>query len=190
MKIKQEPLPKSSRKQCLTFLNNVNNCAACFVEAPRRMNYLSLMKFLLLFSSLLLAVAVQGQATRQKLTKNFTSPERKAILEAVKQKLRPDLNLFPKMVVESLVLKNGFAFFKGRVKNPDGQDIDFLKTTYKQALKDGVFDGDGTMALLKKSVSGWKVLAYAIGPTDVAWACWWKEFKAPKDIFDYAENCE
>lgn len=88
------------------------------------------------------------------------------------------------------MMRAGFAFFSGQVKDTGGKDIDFRKTAYKDAVKEGMFDGDGTTALLKKSGSKWKVLAYAVGPTDVPWGCWWKEFKAPKDIFDYAEICE
>lgn len=143
------------------------------------------------FISLFCSCAVAyGQTAKQDLAKDLASPERKAILEVLKQALQPDLKQKPRMVVEVLTLKGGFAYFHGRVKDSTGKDIDFKKTVYKDAVKEGLFDGDGTAALLKKSGSKWKVLTYAVGPTDVAWACWWKEFKAPKDIFDYAESCE
>jgi hypothetical protein len=51
-----------------------------------------------------------------------------------------------------------------------------------------MFDGDATAALLKKRDGKWKVLQFTIGPTDVPWGCWWKEFKAPKEIFSYVEK--
>jgi len=125
------------------------------------------------------------------LSRNNASPERKAILNALKEALRPDLNLTPKLVVKKLVTKNGFAYFIGRVKNEKGGEIDFRKTAYKEAVKEGVFDGDRTNALLRKTGNKWKVLTFVIGPTDVPWGCWWKKFKAPKDIFDYTEkNCD
>ncbi len=94
------------------------------------------------------------------------------------------------MVVDKLVMKSGFAYFHGRAKDSLGKDIDFTKTAYKQAVKDGLFDGDTAVALLKKTAGKWKVLTHVIGPTDVAWACWWKDFKAPKELFDYAESCQ
>lgn len=131
-----------------------------------------------------------AQKAKKDLTKDLTSPERKAALEALKKALQPDLKLTPKLVVKKLVTKEGFAYFVGRVKNSSGGEIDFTKTAYKEAVKEGVFDGDATNALLKKTARGWKVLAFVVGPTDVAWSCWWKEYKAPKDIFDYAEKCE
>ena len=133
-----------------------------------------------------------GEAQKKKvnLANNLNSNDRKAIIEALKVKLQPDLKLKPKMVVKELWVKNGFAYFIGQVKNESGKNIDFKKTVYKDEVEAGVFDGDGTNALLKKTGSKWKVLAVVIGPSDVPWGCWWKEFKAPKDIFDYAEaNC-
>lgn len=160
--------------------------------APRRAErgYLSPMKAILFISMLCLCTVAYGQTAKQDLAKDLLSPERKAILEALKQKLQPEVKQKPKMVVEVLMVKGAFAYFHGRVKDSTGKDIDFRKTVYKDAVKDGLFDGDGTAALLKKSGGKWKVLTYAVGPTDVAWACWWKEFKAPKEIFDYAETCE
>ena len=118
----------------------------------------------------------------------MTSADRKEILEVLKQRLQPDLKLKPKLVVKELWTKNGFAYFIGQVKNENGKEIDFTKTVYKDEVEAGVFDGDGTNALLKKTGNKWKVLAFVIGPTDVPWGCWWKEFKAPKDIFDYTEK--
>lgn len=129
-----------------------------------------------------------AQNTKADLAKKLASPDRKAIVEVLKQKLKPDLKLKPKLVVKELWVKNGFAYFIGRVKDENGKAIDFSKTVYKEEVKAGIFDGDGTNALLKKTGGKWKVLAYAIGPTDVPWGCWWKEFNAPKDIFDYTEK--
>ncbi|RYZ28511.1 MAG: hypothetical protein EOO10_09315 [Chitinophagaceae bacterium] len=129
-----------------------------------------------------------AQKSKTDLAKKMSSPDRKAIVEVLKQKLQPDLKLLPKLVVKELWVKNGFAYFIGQVKGEHGKAIDFTKTVYKDEVKAGIFDGDGTNALLKKTGGKWKVLAYAIGPTDVPWGCWWKEFKAPKEIFDYAEK--
>jgi hypothetical protein len=163
--------------------------AGVFPPHPKRF-YLTEMKTFFTASFFFLLFNAFGQA-KEDLTRNIASAERKAILEALKLSLRPDLKLTPKLVVKKLVAKNGFAYFVGRAKNEKGGEIDFRKTAYKEAVKDGVFDGDGTNALLKKTGGKWKVLTFVIGPTDVPWGCWWKEFKAPKDIFDYTEkNCD
>lgn len=132
-----------------------------------------------------------AQTAKQDLTKDLQSAERKAILQAIKVAVKPDLKLVPKLVVRKLTVKGGFAFFQGSVKNETGGEIDFRKTAYKEYVESGIFDGDGTTVLLKKTAGGWKALTFTIGPTDVPWGCWWKEFKAPKEIFDYAEeSCE
>lgn len=129
-----------------------------------------------------------AQKTKQNLAKNMSSADRKEIVEALKLKLAPDLKLKPKLVVKELWMKNGFAYFIGNVKAENGKEIDFTKTVYKDEVEAGIFDGDGTNALLKKSGNKWKVLTYVIGPTDVPWGCWWKKYNAPKDIFGYTEN--
>lgn len=139
---------------------------------------------------LFLSFSLRGTAQTVDLTKNLTAAERKAILDALRSGLKPDLRLLPKLMVASLKQKGNFAFFAGRVRNAAGGNIDFRKTVYREALAEGLFDGDDTHALLKKTGGNWKVLAYAIGPTDVPWGCWWKEFKAPRVIFDYTEDCE
>ncbi|HVF97434.1 MAG TPA: hypothetical protein VM871_08945 [Flavisolibacter sp.] len=147
------------------------------------------MKPLFLFFSLLFCSLAFAQSAKVDLAKETTSAERKAMLEALKMKLQPSLRLKPKMVVEHLWVKSNFAFFRGAAKDANGRDIDFSKTEYKQALEDGAFDGESTFALLKKVSGKWKVLAWALGPTDVPYTCWWSEFKAPKDIFDHTDNC-
>src|SRR4051794_6980201 len=104
--------------------------------------------FMLLCTVFFLCGFGQG---KKDLTKALSSAERKAVLETLKKSLQPNLGFVPKLVVKKLVTKAGFAYFAGRVKDPNGADIDFSKTAYKQALKDGVFDGDATTALLKKT---------------------------------------
>ena len=137
-----------------------------------------------IFSNLLLF----AQDAKTDIAKTTDSKDRKEILEALKKKVKPGLKLLPKLVVNHLYVKSGFAYFVGHVKDGDGKDIDFSKTSYKDEVDAGVFGGDNTNALLKKSGDKWKVLTFVIGPSDVPWGCWWKEFKAPKEIFNYVEK--
>lgn len=148
------------------------------------------MKILFVAFTLLAAGAVSAQTLRADLAKQPTNADRRTALDALRRTLQPDLGLSPKMVVNHLYVLKGFAFFTGEVRNAQGGPVDFTKTQYREAQEAGAFDGPSTVALLKKSGKGWKVLTYAIGPTDVAWACWWKEHNAPKELFDYAESCE
>jgi len=145
------------------------------------------MKAVLLVCFIFLNLMIFAQDAKTDIAKNTTSKDRKEMLEALKKKVQPDLKMLPKLVVKHLYVKGGFAFFEGAVKNSEGKDIDWSKTVFKEANDEGAFDGESTTALLKKTGGKWKVLTYAIGPTDLPWGCWWKEYKAPKEIFSYAE---
>ena len=146
------------------------------------------MKTLLTFFFVLQIAFGYAQKSKLNLAKDMSSADRKNIVEALKLKMQPDLKLKPKLVVKELWVKNGFAYFIGQAKAENGKAIDFTKTVYREQVEAGIFDGDGTNALLKKTGNKWKVLTYVIGPSDVPWGCWWKEYKAPKEIFDYAEK--
>src|SRR5437588_7819659 len=106
------------------------------------------------------------------IAKDRQSPDRITILnllrEKVKQKLKQDVTF----VVRSLTVKNNYAFLKGNLRNVSGGQINFRKTIFKDAVKEGMFGGDEIFALFKKSKSGtWQNLVHAIGPTDVVYAC-------------------
>jgi hypothetical protein len=75
------------------------------------------------------------------------------------------------------------------VRDAAGAKIDFRKTIFKDAEEEGMFGGDEVFALLKKVNNSWKYLVHAVGPTDVVYACWASKYKAPKELFDYNENC-
>ncbi len=81
-------------------------------------------------------------------------------------------------------MKNNYAFLKGRVKNAQGKEIDFRKTVFKEAVDEGVFDGDDIFALLKKVNGKWKHVEHAIGPTDVVYVCLANQYQASKELFD------
>ena len=46
-------------------------------------------------------------------------------------------------------------------------------------------DGLTIYALLRKTGNGWSVLAYVIGPTDLAYEPWPEEYGAPRSIFGW-----
>jgi hypothetical protein len=77
----------------------------------------------------------------------------------------------------------------GLPRNAKGKLLDYKGTDYEQAIKDGLFD-DGMCALLKKEKGKWKVVAWALGSTDVPWDGWDKEFKAPRALFPYGSKAQ
>ncbi len=123
------------------------------------------------------------------ITKDRQSADRTVILNILRSKVKPQIKQDVTFVVRSLQLKNNYAFLKGNIKYADGKEIDFRKTIFKEAFENGMFDGSSIYALCKKVNDKWKYLVHAIGPTDVVYACWASAYKAPKELFDYNENC-
>lgn len=80
---------------------------------------------------------------------------------------------------------------RGFTKRADGGEVDWKRSPgYRDVVEDALFDGSGTAALLKKIKGRWTRAVYVVGPTDVPWVGWWKEYKAPRAIFDLAEDCQ
>ncbi len=123
------------------------------------------------------------------LTKNNQSPDRIIILNLLRSKVKPQIKQDVTFVVRSLQIKNNYAFLKGNVRDAKGGKFDFSKTIFKDEEKEGMFDGDPVYALLKKVNGKWKYLIHAIGPTDVVYACWASTYKAPKELFDFNDDC-
>lgn len=126
-------------------------------------------------------------AQQKPLTPKAGSPERKAIMDALRVPVEKDLKQKVIFTVNSLRVQNGWAFLGGMPLQKNGKHIDYPKTKYREALEAGAFD-DSVYALLKKGAKGWKVIAFVIGPTDVAWESWDKEYHAPRSIFGFSEK--
>ncbi len=146
---------------------------------------------------LLLAVCIatlpallSAQTAPQDLSTARTSPDRKAILDALRPRLAQEAGVPVSFVVDHLKVQRGWAYFHGATKRADGGDVAWGRSfAYADMVKQGMFDGDGTSALFKKVSGHWKYVTHLIGPTDVGWSCWWKEYGAPRAIFDIAEDC-
>lgn len=112
------------------------------------------------------------------------SPERKAILDALRVPVERDLKQGIVFVTDNFKIKGNWAFVSGRPTTPSG-DRPNLKGT-KFAGYEDMFD-DNFFGLLKKTGGKWKVVTHALGCTDVCYADWWRRYRAPKAIFSYTE---
>lgn len=136
--------------------------------------------------SVLLFVCLASTSMGQKVTTpKMGSPERKAILDAVRPLAERKIGHKVKFEVTHLKVSGGFAFMMGRPVRTDGKRIDWTKTIYAEAYKAGAFD-DGVMALLQKGSKGWKVLEWALGATDYPCEDWVRKHKAPGIILNVA----
>lgn len=114
------------------------------------------------------------------------SPERVALMDTLRPVVSRDLEQKVIFVVDLLRVQGNWAFMRGKPRRPSGGRIDYRKTKYRDDFKAGMFE-DQVYALFQRAGSGWKVVKWGIGNTDVPYGGFWKEFGAPKAIFDYTE---
>lgn len=138
---------------------------------------------LLLINTLVLLFATLASG-QQVYTPEKGSAERTAILNALRVPVEKQLKQRIVFVTDDFRVRGTWAFVSGRPTTPSGG---------KPSLKGTVFDGEEDMfddnffGLLKKTGGRWKVVAHALGCTDVCYADWWRRYKAPKAIFPYTE---
>jgi hypothetical protein len=131
----------------------------------------------------LLALTIAGQGV---YTPERGSPERKAILDALRVPVERELKQPIVFVADNFNVQGNWAFVGGVPQGADGSPPDYSGTKYSEAESEGAFDNN-FFALLKKTAGRWRVTTYAIGCTDVCFADWWRRYRAPKAIFPYSE---
>lgn len=131
----------------------------------------------------LLSVAAFGQKV---YTPEKGSAERKAILDALRTPVEKELKQKIQFSIDNFNVSGNWAFVSGEPQNTNGERPNYKGTEYQEAIDADMFDNN-FFALLKKSGGKWKVVTYAIGCTDVCYATWWNDHKAPKRIFPYTE---
>jgi hypothetical protein len=114
------------------------------------------------------------------------SPERTAILNALRVPVEKQLKQKISFNVENFNVQGAWAFLSGAPQSANGGAPNYKNTPYEEAEDSGAFDNN-FFALVKKTGGKWKVVTFSIGCTDVCYATWWKDYKAPKTIFPYSE---
>jgi len=111
-------------------------------------------------------------------------PLRKVLLGALRPTVERDLGQKVIFVVRVLRVQGDWAFADVVPQKPGGKAIDFLKTRHAERLRLGMFDNEDVIfALLRRKDGRWKVVTFAVAPTDVAWDAWDKDYGAPRALF-------
>ena len=110
------------------------------------------------------------------------SPERKAILDALRVPVEKKLKQPVIFKIDHFKVQNGWAFLLAAPQRADGGQIDYKGTVYQDAVDAGAFD-NGLVALLHNVNGKWKLVQYVIGATDVPYVDWDKTYHAPRGIF-------
>lgn len=134
----------------------------------------------------ILALSVTSVFAQKVYTPEKDSKERKAILNTLRKPVEKELKQKIQFVVNELNVAGNWAFVSGEPQTTSGKMPDYSKTVYNEQVESDMFDNN-FFALIKKSGKNWKIVKYYIGCTDVCYANWWEEFKAPKAIFPYTE---
>lgn len=111
------------------------------------------------------------------------TPQRKALLDALRPAVEKDLGLRVKFQVEQIGVLGNWAYVYARPLPLSGKRIDYLKTKYKTDVLEGAFE-DGACALFKKTSSKWKLVVYTIGGTDAPYQDWAQKYKIPSRLFE------
>lgn len=139
------------------------------------------------FFSLSIVLAFSCAAVAQKVyTPEKGSAERAAILAALRVPVEKGLKQKISFNVEHFRVQGNWAFLGGEPQSANGGRPNYRNTKYWEAVEAGAFDNN-FFAILKKTGGRWRVVTYAIGCTDVCYATWWRDYKAPKAIFPYTE---
>lgn len=109
---------------------------------------------------------------------------RRVLLDTIRPAIEARVDQPVQFMVDKLVVLGDWAFYAGSIQKPNGRPIDFSRTSYAEALREGMFDGPTTYALLQRRGSNWRLVEFIVGPTDVAYLGWAGEFGAPDRLFE------
>ena len=137
---------------------------------------------------ILIAISIFASAAfaQAAYTPAKNSAERTVILSVLRAPVEKELKQKIQFSVEHFKVAGNWAFLSGAPQNIRGGRPSYRGTEYQEAIDADMFDNN-FFALLRKTGGKWRVVKYLIGCTDVCYATWWKDHKAPKAIFPYTE---
>lgn len=139
-----------------------------------------------LFGLFIVLIFASGAAAQAVYTPAKNSAERTAILNALRVPVEKQLKQKISFSIDHFKSNGEWAFLSGEPRTPGGARPNYRNTPLREAVEAGVFDNN-FFALLRKTGGKWRVVTSAIGCTDVCYATWWKDYRAPKAIFPYTE---
>lgn len=108
-------------------------------------------------------------------------PLRKTLLDALRVDVEEELGQEVLFKIDDLRVSSEWGFLSGRPLTKSQGPIDYSRTKYAQAVRDGAFD-DWICALFVKENGHWFVAAYVIGATDVPYVAWPENYGVPREI--------
>ncbi|HZP20823.1 MAG TPA: hypothetical protein VFB16_11530 [Bauldia sp.] len=134
--------------------------------------------------ALLPLLLIAGHASAEVVTPPKGSPERAAILDAVRPMAEAELGAPVEFVVREMRVIGEWAFVILEPQRPGGGKIEYAYTRYQEAVDEGIFGGE-VIALLRETPKGWLTYEYELGSTDVPWVDWPNFYPVPPEIFPH-----
>lgn len=128
-----------------------------------------------------LTVGLSTASAQLSRTPAAGSPERKAILDALRPTCERDLQQKVVFQVGLLNVAGDWAAVRVTPVRPDGGAIDYSKTRYKELDEEGAFDGEGE-ALLRRKGEAWTLLKWRFGASDTELSMWIESLGAPNSL--------
>ena len=112
-----------------------------------------------------------------------SNPELDAITAALAFRVEVEIGQPVSFTATSMQINEDWAWLIAQPWTPEGTQIDWSQTRYAERASEGMLDGGGiTYALFKRENGQWRVVDFAVGPTDVAWADWSERYGAPEGL--------
>jgi hypothetical protein len=111
------------------------------------------------------------------------SAERREIMDVLRAPCERDLGQKVIFKVNLLNVVGDWGLARVVPSRPNGQEIDYRKTKYREAFEAGMFDGEGE-ALLRKKAGAWTLREWRFGATDTEVMEWIKKYRIPKSILN------
>jgi len=109
--------------------------------------------------------------------------ERDAMTAALAPRVQAEIGQAVSFTVTTMRVENDWGWLVAQPWTSDGTQIDWSQTRYAERAAEGTLDGGGTTyALLRRENGQWRVVDFAVGPTDVAWADWSERYGAPEGL--------
>jgi hypothetical protein len=123
-----------------------------------------------------------AQAVAQVTTPGPGSSLRARILDAFRPRIQAEIGGRIEFVVNVIHVMNEWAFVQVRPRRPGGAPIDWRATRFRQDFEQDLMS-DLVLGLLRRSGGRWTVVNGAMGPTDVAWENWVRQYQLPRALF-------
>lgn len=112
-------------------------------------------------------------------------PERDAMIAALGPRATAEIGIPVTFTATTKRTEGDWGWLIAQPWTPDGAQIDWSTTRYATQAQEGALDGGGTTyALLRRQNGQWTVVAFVVGPTDVAYADWPQRYGAPASLMD------